>query len=170
MNILRLLLKISFVLHVCHSAASNPTSVSIATSGETRLHVVLAGHRVDLKVWTHTVDIGKMGVVPPDVPHNNCTYSRVPCSVLEAIQIKVDDNAIFFPRSAFSDLSDLISIDIDAINGHFILTALGGDASEAYKVKVEFDTKRVTRRTMESGMDADKPTEITNYYEMNLDF
>jgi hypothetical protein len=165
MKILRLALKASLVLYAGHSAASDPTSVRVATSGETQLHVVLAGHRVDMKVWTHTVDIGKMGVMRPNVRHNDCTYSRVPCSVIEAVQITVDDIDIPVRRSAFNDLSDVISIGIEAVNGRFMLTVPGGDASEAYTAKIEFDSERILRRTKESGMDANNPTEITNYYE-----
>jgi len=84
---------------------------------------------------------------------------------VEAAQIIVDRNAIFIPRSAFSDLSDLGTIKLEVIGGHTTLILHGGDASEGYEAKIEFDGERVARRVVASGMDVDHPTEITTYYE-----
>jgi hypothetical protein len=89
----------------------------------------------------------------------------VPCSVVEAFQIVIDHNAIFVPRSVFSDLSDVTTVQIDPIGDHFAIVALGGDASEAYEAKIEFDSTRVIRRVVASAMDSSNPAEITNYLE-----
>lgn len=164
MNIPHSAFSVFLILYACHVIASIPSSAVLAT-GATRLNGIVAGHRIFLNIWTHKVDIGKMGVERPDVAHNSCTYSRVPCSVVEALELTVDGNRIFMPRSAFCDLSDLATVGIDVVNGRLTVIASGGDASEAYDVKIEFDTERVTKRVVASGMDATNPTEITNYYE-----
>jgi hypothetical protein len=169
MNIPHVVLSVCLLLCAAsHTMASATSSTPVAATGATRLGAVLSDHRVVINIWTHKVDIGKMGVERPDVSHNNCTYSRIPCSVVEAFQITVDGSAIFVPRSAFCDLSDVATMEVEAINGHFMLAVFGGDASEAYEVKLEFDTERTTRRVMASGMDANHPLEITTYYEVSL--
>src|SRR5689334_18899773 len=98
MNIPHIVFSVCLLLCAGHTMAAT-SSTHVAATGATRLGAVLGGHRVVINIWAHEVDIGKMGVERPNVPHNTCTYSRVPCSVVEALQITVDGSSIFVPRS-----------------------------------------------------------------------
>jgi hypothetical protein len=88
--------------------------------------------------------------------------------VVEELRIVVDTNNLSVPRSVFCDWSDLTSIDLESMDGHSALVARGGDASEAYEVKVQFDAARVLKRIKVSRMDIRHPLEVTNYYEVSL--
>jgi hypothetical protein len=166
MNAIGVFLRLSFILCTAQMALSSTLpSASVALTGATRLKTAIGGHDIVLNIWTHKVDIGKMGVERPEVPHNACTYSRVPCSVVEALQIVVDDHAIFVPRSAFGDLSDVSTARIDYIDGQLSVVLFCGDASEAYQVRIEFNSTRATKRVLASGMDVTNPTEVTNYLD-----
>jgi hypothetical protein len=165
MNISRIL-PIAIAWPLFAAAASSPTL--IAASGETTLKESVDGHQILVTIWTHEIAIGKPDPIRPTTSHNSCTYTRVPCSVVDAVQLVVDKNAVFVPRSAFSDWSDLTTAKLGLVDSHPTLTVFGGDASEAYEAKVQFDASRVIRRTIASRMDVGHPLEITTYYEVSL--
>ena len=79
----------------------------VACSGKTIITEKLVGLDLRAIVTTHVVQIGPPGVEPPIAPDTNCTYSRVPCSVVDRIDILVNGAAIIVPRSVFADLADL---------------------------------------------------------------
>jgi hypothetical protein len=166
MKISNIVLTLCLILCASRMSAAAPYSTRVVSEGATRLGATIGSHQVVINIWTHKIDTGKME--RPEIPHTSCTYSRELCVLVDAVQFIVDKNAIFVPRSAFCDLSDLIKIELDMIGGHLVLTVFGGDASEAYEAKIEFDTGKVTRRVMASAMDVDQPTEITTYYETSL--
>jgi hypothetical protein len=87
---------------------------------------------------------------------------------VEGVQIVVDGISIAVPRSTFCDWSDLTTANLDLMDNHLTLTVFGGDASEAYEAKVEFDALRVVRRAIASRMDIGHPLEITTYYEVSV--
>jgi hypothetical protein len=76
----------------------------------------------------------------------------------------VNGNPLFVPRSVFCDLADLNKAEIKASESQSILTLYGGDASESYIAKIEFDATQVKRRTLSSGMSPDKPLQETIYH------
>lgn len=84
--------------------------------------------------------------------------------MVNKIKLRIDNKAIFFPRSAFCDLTDIISASLIIENEEMILLIIGGDASESYKVEIIFDKKRVKRRVFYSLMLPDKPLQQTTYY------
>jgi hypothetical protein len=88
---------------------------------------------------------------------------------VDAVQIVIDGTSIPVPRSSFCDWSDLTTAKLGVVENHPTLIVSGGDASEAYEAKIQFNTSRVVRRVMASGMDINHPLEITTYYEVSLD-
>jgi hypothetical protein len=45
-----------------------------------------------------------------------------------------------------------------------VLMISGGDASESYIARIEFDSERVKRLTLASAFTPDKPAQVTTYY------
>jgi len=151
----------TLVMGVAHA---DQVSTSVASRGET-LVVATAGKltmRVTIK--THEMQIGKPSDGRPAVIQSNCTYSKYPCSIVDRVDITVNGNPLFVPRSVFCDLADLNKAEIKASESQSILTLYGGDASESYIAKIEFDATQVKRRTLSSGMSPDKPLQETIYH------
>jgi hypothetical protein len=140
----------------------------IAPNGETA--IVASSQRGDVKVLvrTHEMQIGEPSEERPDVIRSNCTYSRYPCSIVDGIDIFVNTKPIFVPRSVFCDLADLNWAEIRIGQKESTLTLTGGDASESYIVKIEFDAKQVKRRRTWSALIPDKPSEETIYHRLIL--
>ena len=130
-------------------AFANPTPV--ASRGETLLVSSDANSKVQVKIHTHEVQIGKPSDGRPAVVTSNCTYSRYPCSVVDRIEIVVNGHALFVPRSVFCDLADLNTAEIDVNKRSSVLRIEGGDAAESFILKIEFDAKHIERRTLEGG-------------------
>jgi len=149
-----------------NAVSADQASAGVLSQGET--HVVLASGKsnVQVVVKTREVQIGKPSDPRPEIVESNCTNSRYPCSVVDLIGITVNGNHISIPRSTFADLADLNVVKIEVAKAGWILTFTGGDASESYIVKIEFDAGGVNKRTIFSGMAPDKPLEVTTYYEL----
>jgi hypothetical protein len=89
-------------------------------------------------------------------------------SRVERIEIMVGGKQIFVPRSVFLELFDLYNAEIRLGPKKVVLALDGGDASESYWVKIEFDAKQVKRRTSGSGMLPGKVGEETIYHQLVL--
>ncbi|MGA2951205.1 MAG: hypothetical protein ABSD80_03115 [Caulobacteraceae bacterium] len=151
-------------------AAAPGAPTPIAPTGETRLVSRLDGVEVSADLLTHELPIERPGGGASPRRTNNCTYSRIPCVLLESLELKVGGQSVFVPRSAFGDLSDVGSAALRRIGaGQFALTLQGGDAAESYKVELVFDKARVRERILtdkEAGMVAEK----TVYFDVSKAF
>ncbi len=136
----------------------------VESKGETVIFAKSPKLRVQVRITTHELEIGKPGDQRPDVIRSSCTYSRYPCSIVDGINITVNDRSIILPRSVFCDLADLNTAEIEIGEKESKLTLTGGDASESYVVKVFFHAGRVKRRVKESGMLPDQPIQETTYH------
>ena len=95
--------------------------------------------------------------------------SHFPCSAVKGIEILVNKTRIPVPRSAFADLADLTEAEIHAVQEMYTLVLEGGDASESYKVKIEFNARGVLRREVFAGEFPDKPIQETIYHFQDMD-
>lgn len=138
--------------------------MSVASKGETVIVDKSEKLNVRVTIKTHEAQIGKPSDKRPDVIRSSCTYSRYPCSIVDYIDIVVNGKPIIVPRSVFCDLADLNTAEVRIGQNESILTLIGGDASESYLVKIEFDTERVKRRVTASGMLPDEPSQETIYH------
>lgn len=138
--------------------------LSIAPNGETVIVADSAKFKVRVKINTHEVQIGKPSDKRPDLIRSVCTYSRYPCSIVDYIDIAVNDKPLSVPRSVFCDLADLNTAEIKIEQKDSILTLTGGDASESYIVRIEFDAGQVKRKVGASSMMPDEPTQETIYH------
>ncbi len=145
-------------------ACAEKSFVTVAPQGEA---IVLENHgdsSIRIKIKTHEVQIGKPSDGMPVVVDSNCTYSKYPCSIVDRLSITVGGVALFVPRSLFCDLADLNSAEIRTRGGHSVLTLLGGDASESYIIKINFDGKNISKRILSSAAEPDQPLEETIYH------
>jgi hypothetical protein len=125
----------------------------VARSGSSSLDTEISGTSVRVVATTYQVDIGKQEV-PPEERTNNCTYSSFPCSQFSSLRIWVKGTSLFVPRSVFADCADVGNMRLTVEAGVYVLTLAGGDASEAYSVKVFFTSEQVKKREvydLESG-------------------
>lgn len=132
--------------------------VIVAPNGETIIAGKSAKLNVQVTIGTHEVDIGKPSDEWPEISRSSCTYSRYPCSIVDYIDILVNNQKILVPRSVFCDLSDINKAEVKIGQKKAILLLSGGDASESYVVKIEFDSKRVRRKISSSGEFHDEPS------------
>jgi hypothetical protein len=161
-----------FIVFVCLYLSSVPVVYAetvkqlkpVASSGDTVIISDSKKIKVQVKITTHEVQIDKR----PDKICSSCTYSRYPCSIVDCIDIVVNDKPLFVPRSLFCDLSDLNTAEILIGQNKSILTLTGGDASESYVVKIEFDSMQIKRRSLASGMMPGEALQETVYYMRTL--
>jgi hypothetical protein len=123
------------------------TTVAVAREGNSSLETKINGTSVRVAITAYRVDLGKQEEPPPE-RSNNCTYSSFPCSQVSNLQISVGGINLFVPRSVFADCADIGDMSLTTEAGGYVLTLTGGDASEAYSVKVFFTTHQVTKREL----------------------
>jgi hypothetical protein len=139
----------------------------VSPSGETNISREFKKYRLDVKISTHEVEIGKPSDGLPEIRNNSCTYSRYPCSLVDRIDIRINKTPIFVPRSVYSDLADINKAKLVAGTNSYILILHGGDASESYKAVINFNRERIISREVWSG-EAGKKTQETKYFRVVL--
>jgi hypothetical protein len=143
---------------------ADQSTTRVASRGETLVVATAGKLSVQVKIKTHEIQIGKPSDPRPVLIESSCTYSRYPCSVVDRIDITVNGKPLFVPRSAFCDLADLNDAQIELSKKGSILTLGGGDASETYVAKIEFDATSVKRRTLSSSLEQNRPLQETIYH------
>ncbi len=139
-----------------------PKPVQISSQGATKIVGVFGKDEINVTLMAHELNIGKPSDEIPKQRLTNCTYSRMPCSLVDLVEIVVNGKALFIPRSVFSDLADVSRGEVKKLGGSFILSLHGGDASESYTVNIIFDKQRIRQRNFMSNLDREI-TEKTTY-------
>jgi hypothetical protein len=147
-------------------ANAAPRAKSVAAQGETRLAAMVGKTKVTVEIETHEIQIGQPGDKRPAINRSTCSYSRYPCSLVDHLTIAINDLQLDVPQSAFCGLSDLNKAEIKPEKKGSVLILYGGDASESYVVKIEFDATGVKRRALFSGLSAEQPLEETVYHSV----
>jgi hypothetical protein len=154
----------------CHAAPPIDHAQSVARHGETRVVAHLNGVNVSADLLTHEVLIGTASDQPPKRKTLNCTYSHVPCLLVDSLEISVGGRQVVVPRSAFGDMADVWTAKLHPMaRGRFGLTLEGGDASESYEAEIVFDRSRVRERTI-TDREAQMMAEKTVYYDRSRAF
>jgi hypothetical protein len=84
---------------------------------------------------------------------------------IESLTIVANGKELFVPSSAFCDLANLRKAELNLKGkGTPVLVLEGGDASEGYKVLVQFDATRVRRRAFFSLLQPSKVLQETTYH------
>jgi len=118
----------------------------------------------ELKALIQTMAVPKSAPGSPEEHFAQCTSSRTPCVLTSEIKLLDGASEIFVPRGAYADLGEIFSAELTTRDGLFVLTLQGGDASEAYIAKLEFNKDRVVRRTLYSAEDAAHPVEVSQFF------
>jgi hypothetical protein len=158
---------VSFLLGFSEAATPDEKYVfRILPNGSTTAQKRFGKTRIDLTLKTHSVDIGRPEDGRPEKIETNCTYSVHPCVLVDSVEIQVDGQNIFVPRSVFADLADIGSGSlVRSTKGEIVIELHGGDASEAYTVRIRANRQRVLEREIVSGMDRKAVIEKTIYLE-----
>jgi hypothetical protein len=146
------------------SAHADQASTRVASQGETLIVATAGKLKADVRIKTHLVQIGKPSDPRPAAIESSCTYSKYPCSIVDRLDVTVNGAPIFVPRSAFCGLADLNTAELKPVDKGAILTLNGGNASESYIAKIEFDAAHVKRRILSSAMEPNQPLEETIYH------
>jgi len=80
------------------------------------------------------------------------------------LRITVNGSPIFVPRSAYVDLIWVRQAEVSLDGRMPTLTVIGGDASESYVARIEFDKMAVKRRAVLDPEIPNKPFQETIYY------
>lgn len=156
------LIVITSTLLLCHACIAQPHPTPVSSSGTTTVTASVNGRRI--KALIHTMVVPKTAISSPEQQFAQCTTSRIPCILTPEIKLLDGDAEVFVPRGAFADLGDIVNAELTTSHGLFVLTLRGGDASEAYIAKLEFDKNRVIRRTLYSAEDNAHPLEISQFF------
>lgn len=130
----------------------------IKQSGNTNISIINNKNKVQVKINSIVVS------TPPSL---RPFYDKKSVSVIETLNIIVNGNNTFVPRSVYADLFDTRKAVIKEYKKGYVLILSGADASEAYEVRVYFDAQKVTRRTM-AGAENEIITQDT-YYKLIVD-
>jgi hypothetical protein len=153
-----------FVALTIDVAHADSASATISSQGVTSVAAVAGKVSIRVRIKTHEVQIGKPSDGRPAIIESSCTYSRYPCSVVDGLEIVVNERRLFVPRSVFADLADLNKAEVTAAEKGLTLKLYGGDASEGFILTVEFDSNRIKRRILSSGMAPDRMLQETKYF------
>jgi hypothetical protein len=134
---------------------------TVRSSGDSTLDAKISGTVVRIVISAYEIDIGEQGE-PPEIRKNNCTYSSYPCSQVSSLRIWVNGANLFVPRSVFAECTDVGNMRLTTVAGFYILTLTGGDASEAYSVKIYFTAHQVKKRVVYD-LEANSMCEYTTY-------
>jgi hypothetical protein len=146
-------------------ASENSSMVDVNPNGATEISAQLSSGNIQVTILTHEVAIKEARRGGSSGVNANCTFSRIPCSLVDELKINAGGSNVFVPRSVFMDLSDLRKASLEKIDNNMRLTFLGGDASESYVVKIDFTVSRVKHRALWSNLSSECPLQETTYFE-----
>lgn len=149
-------------LTVCAEATQKP--IKVESTGKTIIVAKSEAFNVRVVIKTHQVEIGKPSDERPSVIRSACTYGRYPCSIVDYIDIFVNDKPIIVSHNVFCSLADLNTAEIQLKKKEATLVLTGGDASESYIMKIDFDAVRVKNTVEYSGESPNKPLMETIYH------
>lgn len=158
---LRLFVIASTVI-LCHACLAQLQPTRVSSSGTTTVTMSVNGK--ELKALIQTMVVPKAAISSPEQQFAQCTSSRIPCILTSEIKLLDGASEVFVPRRAYADLGDIFSAELTMSNGLFVLTIRGGDASEAYIAKLEFNKDRVIRRTLYSAEGTAHPVEVSQFF------
>ncbi len=155
------------ILVPCQAGFAQKQPTKVPSNGSTNVSATLNGKEVKALVRTLVAPNSVSG--SPAQSFVQCTSSRIPCSLTAQIKLFEGSNEVFVPRVAYADLGDISNVELTMDNGLFVLTIKGGDASEAYIAKLEFNKERVVKRLLYSAEDPARPLEVSQFFMVTSD-
>ena len=158
---------ITSTILLCQTCLAQVHPTTVSSSGTTTVTMSVNGK--ELKAFIQTMVVPKKAPSSPQEHFAQCTSSRTPCVLTSQIKLLDGASEVFVPRGAYADLGDIFSAELTMSNGLFVLTLRGGDASEAYIAKLEFNKDRVIRRLLYSAEDTAHPLEVSQFFMVSSD-
>lgn len=138
-----------------HAGTSTPILSKGATTLETRTDRTIVRARIT------TYEAGTKEAVAK--AYRAIGFSNV--RLVQELRIQMGNRQVFVPLSTFCDLANLREGKLSRMAKRgWVLILEGGDASESYTVRIEFDAKSVRRRIVTSALTPDRPSQDTRYY------
>ena len=153
----RMMVIFGFVLSL--AAFGQDSATQELGTGSTRL--VARSRGLDASIVLHTKDISAKSLLGERFVEGQIRDTVRVCSELI---ISVNKRRIFVPRSTFSDLVGVRKAEITVEGNMGALRIYGGDASESFVVRIDFDKTKVMRRALFSSSFDRKPLEQTTYH------
>ena len=99
----------------------------------------------------------------------DCYSEQGQCFSIKKIEMKVSGRKLFIPKSIYSGLFNVSSIRLEPGKILSTLSMEGGDASEGYIVKIEFDRSRIKKKSLYSALSESEPLEVIKYFDVTLE-
>lgn len=128
---------------------------TIAGTGNT----VITAHNKKLKI---KVEFVTARVKPP--LYISEVEKRKMVTVIENMSILVNGKSLFVPFSVFADIIDPTVVSIDCNAKEEVLSIKGGDASEAFRLNIYFDSVKINRRALFDPNFPNEPMQETRYW------
>ena len=166
-------IKLSLCLCLCfliaHPLYAEATQKKIAVreEGETVLTAIAGKAKIRVVFKTRKVQKGinekwdkKLSFVP-----STCTFASW-CSLVDKIDITVNDKEVFVPHSLISDLAILNNVELKIDGDKMYLLIESGDASESCFIRIDFNREHVQRMSIfaDDTMKADRLLSETVYH------
>lgn len=88
---------------------------------------------------------------------------QMPKSVISLIDLRIGNEKVFIPLSAYSDLGNPMQASLEKAGHGFKITITGGDTATSYKAVLIFDNEHIQRRRVSLGEFPDEVWEETVY-------
>jgi hypothetical protein len=128
------------------------------SSDVTVLSSAAAGFEVKVTLLSRTV--GSVDVFPDAEPGQFPEHFRV----VKSLKINVNGDDIVVPYNAYADLFWVSTAQLVVSESEGVLTVSGGDASEGYDVRIEFDGAAIRLRSLYGLGSSDEPLQQTRYF------
>jgi len=160
-----MLLRTGFLLLVLVAASASPlvAQQSVTLLGDVAtLAQSVPGFRAEVVLRSRRASAADVypEMAPGQVPD--------PVRVVQSLRITVNGRALFVPRSVYSDLSEVRSAELTVSKLDGQLTVRGGDASESYFVRIDFNAQALLSRSLYSSLTPSAPMQQTRYFSESL--
>ena len=157
-----MLARISLVVLAVLASSAQAQSVSPITKDVTALSATSAGLKSEVVIAS--VEVNSTDVIPGAAAGQFPERFRV----VRSLTIKLNGRELFVPRSAYADLVWVAHAELNTAKPMSLLVISGGDASESYSAKIEFDQAAVRSRKLYANENPGGPTEQTRYFSRVL--
>jgi hypothetical protein len=135
----------------CSATPISNSRMLVASQGVTDVTATFGKTQVSVKITTHELETESSSNERSKIVFSSCTHSRIPCSLVDYVEISINGNTLFVARSVYADLADVGEARLHrSKSGMYVLTLVGGDASESYTVEITFNGSLVKQRTLTS--------------------
>jgi hypothetical protein len=155
-------------LSICYSAGPLLDQI-IPVQGLVTMQKKWKGLKIRVAIFTRKFSTENSKDIDSIYIARCCTKSRNPCSIVDSIGISYNGRAVFIPFMVYCSLSDLSRGDLFVENERCYLKLQGGDASESYCARIDFDSTAVIQSIRYRGITFSDTFALTQYKYLRLE-